>query len=45
LNTPEWKKELGIASDMTAFAPIIVGVPAGVTPSVPRKVAEILIWK
>jgi len=45
LNTPEWKKELGIASDMTDFAPIIVGVPAGVTPSVPRKVAEILIWK
>ena len=37
LNTPQWKKELGIPAEMTVFAPIIVGVPAGVTPAVPRK--------
>jgi len=45
LNTPEWKKELSIPAQMTAFAPIIVGVPAGETPAVPRKPPEILAWK
>jgi nitroreductase len=45
LNTPQWKKELGIPTEMTVFAPIIVGVPAGVTPAVPRKQPEILAWK
>jgi len=45
LNTPEWKEELGIAVDMTAFVPIIIGVPAGVTPAVTRKEPEILTWK
>ena len=45
LNTLEWKKELGIPAEMTAFAPIIVGVPAGITPPVPRKQPEILSWK
>jgi nitroreductase len=45
LNTPEWKKELGIPAEMTAFAPIIVGVPAGISPPVPRKQPEILTWK
>jgi nitroreductase len=45
LNTPEWKAELKITTEMTAVAPIIVGVPAGETPSVPRKQPEILIWK
>lgn len=45
LNTPEWKKELGILPDMTAYAPIILGKPAGVTPPVPRKEPQILIWK
>jgi nitroreductase len=45
LNTSEWKQELGIPADMTAFAPIIVGVPAGETPLVPRKPPEILTWK
>jgi len=45
LNTPEWKKELGIPTEMTAFAPVIVGIPAGVTPPVPRKQPEILTWK
>jgi nitroreductase len=44
LNTPEWKAELKIPSEMTAIAPMIVGVPAGVTPPVPRKPPEIISW-
>lgn len=44
LNTPQWKKELGIPAEMTAFAPIIAGVPTGVPPPVPRKQPEILTW-
>ena len=44
LNLPEWKKEFGIPDEMTVFVPIIVGTPAGETPSVPRKQAEILLW-
>ena len=45
LNTPAWKTELQIPAAMTAVAPIIVGVPAGETPPVPRKLPEILAWK
>lgn len=45
LNTPEWKKELGIATDMTAYVPIIVGVPASKTLPVARKPPNILNWK
>jgi len=45
LNTPEWKAELKIPAEMTAIAPIIVGVPARETPPVPRKLPEIIIWK
>ena len=45
LNTPQWKKELGVPSELTAIAPIIIGVPAGETPPVPRKPPEILCWK
>ena len=41
----DWKKELGIPAEMTAFAPIIVGIPSGETPPVPRKQPEILTWK
>ena len=44
LNTPEWKRELGIPVVMTAFSPIIIGVPAGVASPVPRKGPEILAW-
>jgi len=44
LNTPEWKAELKIPTEMTAIAPMIVGVPAGVTPPVPRKPPVILSW-
>jgi len=45
LNTPQWKGELGVPAEMIAFAPIIVGVPAGEAPPVPRKPPEILYWK
>jgi nitroreductase len=45
LNTPQWKKELGIAPEMTAIAPIIVGWPAGEKPPTARKPPEILCWK
>jgi hypothetical protein len=33
-----------IPAGMTAIAPMIVGVPAGETPTMPRKPAEILAW-
>lgn len=45
LNSPEVKAELGIPVEVTAVAPIIVGVPAGETPQTPRKEPRILIWK
>lgn len=45
LNTAAWKKEFGVPEEMTAVAPIIVGVPAGEAPSVPRKKPDILAWK
>jgi len=45
LNSAEWKAELKIPVEMTAIAPIIVGVPAGATPPVARKQPEILTWK
>ena len=45
LNTPNWKKELGVPAEMTAIAPIIVGLPAVETPAVPRKPPQVLCWK
>lgn len=44
LNTPEWKAELKIPVEMTAIAPMILGVPAGETPPVPRKPPVIISW-
>jgi nitroreductase len=44
LNAPDVKRELGIPADVTAVAPIIVGVPKGTTPAVPRKAPEVLRW-
>jgi nitroreductase len=44
LNVPDVKRELGIPADVTAFAPLIVGVPSGPVPPVPRKPPEILRW-
>lgn len=45
LNSTQWKTELKIPAQMTAVAPIIVGLSAGETPPVPRKPPEILAWK
>jgi hypothetical protein len=45
LNTPQWKKELCVPSEMTAIAPMIVGLPAVETPPVSRKPPEIHCWK
>ena len=45
LNTPEWKAELKIPAEMTAIAPIIVGVPAGETPPVPPRSRKFLLGK
>jgi nitroreductase len=45
LNTREWKSELNVPQEMTAFAPIIVGVPAGDTPATGRRKPEVLVWK
>ena len=44
LNDPEVKHEVGIPADVTAVAPIIVGVPKGETPPVGRKAPEVLRW-
>jgi nitroreductase len=44
LNTPAVKQELGIPAEVTAVAPIIVGIPSGPTPPVPRKPPAILRW-
>jgi nitroreductase len=45
LNTPEMKALLGISSELTPVAPIIVGVPSGETERTGRKEPEILYWK
>lgn len=45
LNMPEMKARLGIPEEMTAIAPIIVGVPAGATAASPRKPPQVLAWK
>ena len=45
LNTPPWKHRLGIPEKHTAYVPLIVGVPAGNTPPVPRKQPQILAWQ
>jgi len=45
LNTPQWKAEFNIPADTTAFAPIILGVPATAAPEVLRKEPVILAWR
>jgi nitroreductase len=45
LNTSGIKSELGIPDQVTAIAPIIVGVPSGETLPTARKEPEILFWK
>jgi nitroreductase len=44
LNMPEWKSRLGIPPEMTAYVPLVVGVPDGDPPPVSRKPPEILAW-
>ena len=45
LADPEVKAELGIPDDVTAVAPIIVGVPATTPPATSRREPVILSWK
>jgi nitroreductase len=45
LNTPEWKAELKIPEELTVYAPIIVGTPAGATPAVARREPTVLSWR
>jgi nitroreductase len=45
LNTPDIKGALGIPADMSAIAPIIVGVPSGKSAVTSRKEPHILAWK
>ena len=45
LADPEVKAELGIPGDVTAVAPIIVGVPATTPPVTTRREPVILSWK
>jgi nitroreductase len=44
LDQPDVRIELGIPSDMRAYAPIIVGLPHGTVPPVPRNPVRILSW-
>ena len=44
LHEADVKRELGIPEGVDAVAAIIVGVPRGATPVVPRKQPEILRW-
>jgi len=45
LNSPETKAELGIPAELSAIAPVIVGVPAATPPATSRKEPRILAWK
>jgi nitroreductase len=45
LNTLDIKADLGIPDQLTAIAPIIVGVPSHETTPIARKEPEILFWK
>jgi nitroreductase len=45
LNSADMKADLGIPADVHAVAPIIVGVPEGSPPAVPRREPEIVSWK
>ena len=45
LNTDEIKRELDIPQDISAIAPLVVGVPAAPGSQTPRKEPRILSWK
>jgi nitroreductase len=44
LNLPEVKAELSIPTDVELIAPIIIGVPRGITAPTSRRAPEILSW-
>ena len=44
LNTPDVKHELGIAAELAAVVPVIVGFPRGTPEPVSRKSPQILRW-
>lgn len=44
LNLPETKRELGIPAEYKPVFPVIVGFPAGTTPTVARRDPEIVNW-
>jgi hypothetical protein len=45
LNTRDVKADIGIPAEFSAIAPIIVGVPRGVTPPTTRKAPHVLTWR
>jgi nitroreductase len=45
LNIHKVKTELGIPDEYNVIAPIVVGVPSGVTKVTSRKEPKILLWK
>ncbi len=44
-NDPDTKRELGVAEDYLAVAPLILGYPAGDTPRRPKNPPQILFWQ
>jgi nitroreductase len=44
LNTRDVKADVGIPGELSAIAPIIVGVPRGVTPPTTRQPPHVLSW-
>jgi nitroreductase len=45
LNEPDGKTEVGIPTEYTAFAAMIVGMPRGQTSPTPRKDPNIIAWR
>jgi nitroreductase len=45
LNSAEMRLELGIPPVFTAVAPVIVGVPAGPSAPLERRVPDVIAWK
>jgi len=45
LNTRDVKADIGIPAEFSAIAPIIAGVPRGVTPPTTRKAPHVLTWR
>lgn len=44
LNSAKWKAQLNVPAELTAYAPIIVGVPRGETPATSRNEPNIATW-